>query len=147
MTTERDRDQWHTRDLHVLRAVADHDPHEDNWAATICAETLLDPDDFAESLRALEEANYVEAHWSRRMGGDFPMSARLRERGRRAVGVWPSAEATDRLIDALRQAEESTDDPEEKTLIRRAAGALGMVSREVMTDVLAAVVARQTGLG
>lgn len=145
--TDRDRDQWHTRDLHVLRAVADHDPHEDNWAANICGETLLEPDDFAESLRALEEAGYVEAHWSRRTGGNFPMAARLRERGRRAVGVWPSADGVDGLVEALRQAEQATDDPEEKTLIRRAAGALGMVSREVMTDVLAAIAVRSSGLG
>lgn len=143
----RDHDQWHTRDLHVLRAVADHDPHADNWAATICAETLLDPDDLTAALQALEEAGYVEVWWSRTYGGDDPLGARLRERGRRAVGVWPSAEAADGLIDALRRAEEATDDPEEKTLIRRAAGAIGMVSRDVMTDVLAAVIARQSGLG
>lgn len=145
--TDRDRDTWHTRDVHVLRSVADLDPHADNWAATICAQHLLDPDDLATSLQALEEAGYVEVWWSKTFGGDDPLGGRLRERGRRAVGVWPSAEAADGLIEALRHAEEATDDPEEKTLIRRAAGAIGMVSREVMTDVLAAVVARQTGLG
>jgi len=38
-------------------------------------------------------------------------------------------------------------DPEEKTLLRRAAGAVGSVSRDIMVDVVAAVVARQSGLG
>lgn len=49
---------------------------------------------------------------------------RLRERGRRAVGIWPNGESVDALVDALRQAGEATTDPEEKTLIRRPAGAL-----------------------
>jgi hypothetical protein len=71
----------------------------------------------------------------------------LTERGRRAVGLWPSGESADALVEALRQAEELTDDPEERTLIRRAAGAIGSVSREIMVDVVAAVVARQSGLG
>ncbi|MEE3128462.1 MAG: hypothetical protein VX494_14740 [Actinomycetota bacterium] len=145
--TDRDRDTWHTRDLHVLRAVADHDPHMDNWSATMCAEMVLDPDDLVAALQALEEARYIEVWWSRTFGGDDPLGARLRERGRRAVGVWPSAEAIDGLVEALRQAEEATEDPDERTLIRRAAGALGSVSRDVMTDVIAAVVARQSGLG
>lgn len=71
---------------------------------------------------------------------------RLTERGRRAVGLWPSERTADTLVDLLRQAEELTDDPEEKTLIRRAAGAIGSVSRDVITDVAAALARSQVGL-
>ena len=71
----------------------------------------------------------------------------ITERGRRTVGLWPSTESVDALVDALRQAEETTNDPEEKTLLRRAGGAIGSVSRDIMVDVIAAVVSRQSGLG
>jgi hypothetical protein len=77
---------------------------------------------------------------------DF-FATELTERGRRAVGLWPSGESADALVEALRQAEELTDDPKERTLIRRSAGAIGSVSREVLVDGVAAVVARRSGLG
>jgi hypothetical protein len=67
----------------------------------------------------------------------------ITERGRRAVGLWPSGESVDALVDALRKAEDATDDPEEKSAIRRAAGAVLGVGREVMTDVMAAVITKQ----
>jgi hypothetical protein len=71
----------------------------------------------------------------------------LTERGRRASGLWPGGESVEALIDALRQAEEAADDPEEMRIIRRAAGAIGMVSRDIMVDVVAAVVTKQSGIG
>ncbi|MEP6650890.1 MAG: hypothetical protein ABJA74_13425 [Lapillicoccus sp.] len=71
----------------------------------------------------------------------------LTERGRRAIGLWPSGETVDALVDALRQAEEATEDPEEKSLIRRAVGAVTSVSRDVMVDVVAAVINRQIAGG
>jgi hypothetical protein len=82
------------------------------------------------------------------LGGrtDFLVNG-ITERGRRAVGLWPSGEGVDALVDALRKAENTTDDPEEKTVLRRAAGAVGSVSRDIMVDVVAAVVSRQSGLG
>ncbi len=100
-------------------------------------------------LHLLEQSQYVEAEWGPMMlSGDQDLHAvDLTERGRRAVGTWPSSEGVDALVDALRQAEDTTSDPEEKTLIRRAAGAVGMVSRDVMVDVMGAVIARQSGIG
>lgn len=71
----------------------------------------------------------------------------LTERGRRAVGLWPSGEGVEALIDALRQAEETAEDAEERSALRRAWSSIGGVSREVMVDVIGAVVARQSGLG
>lgn len=82
------------------------------------------------------------------MGGtvDFFVTD-LPERGRRAVGLWSSGESVEALVDALCQAEETTDDEEEKSLLRRTAGAIGSASRDIMVDVVAAVVARQSGIG
>lgn len=70
----------------------------------------------------------------------------LTERGRSAVGLWPSERVGEELVDLLRQAADTVKDPEEQTLIRRASGAVGCVSRGVTTDVVAALVKSQVGL-
>lgn len=141
-------DQWSTRDLPVLIEIARAHNIDGRKLAPQIQETLgITEDDVHDAVEALHEASYLEAHWANSMGGRFLLGVKLRERGRRAVGLWPSGESVDALVDALRQAEETTDDPEEKTIIRRAAGAVGSVSREVMVEVMAAVIARQSGIG
>ena len=45
-------------------------------------------------------------------------------------------------MEALQQAAEATDDPEEKGALRKAAGAVLGVGRDVMTDVMGAVLAK-----
>lgn len=142
-------DQWSTRDLPVLLKLAEYRNLDGRQILPRIHEALggLAEDEMIESIDALEDGGYLEAHWQRMMSGRVLMGVKLRERGRRALGIWPSAEGVDALVDALRQAEDVVDDPEEKTLIRRAAGAVGSVSRDVMVDVMAAVIARQSGIG
>lgn len=109
--------------------------------------TELEDDEVIAALKGLLHG-YIVGKPMETMGGtiDFFVTD-LTERGRRSVGLWPSGESADALVDALRQAEELTEDPDEKTMIRRAAGAIGSVSRDIMVDVVAAVVSRQSGLG
>jgi hypothetical protein len=78
-------------------------------------------------------------------GGSFH-HIRLSEKGRRAVGLWPSERSADALVDLFRQAADLTDDPEEKGRLRAAAGAVMSVSRDIVADVGAAWVRSQTGL-
>lgn len=141
-------DRWHSRDFPLLLEVA----------RALDARTAIDAQALADDLQmsmadvdsawhALREAGYLRTLNRPRRLGDGAMSAlELTERGRRAVGLWPSEKAADTLVDLLRQAEDLTDDPEEKTLIRRAAGALGSVSRDVLTDVVAAIARQQMGV-
>lgn len=82
----------------------------------------------------------------RRLGDSEVTRIVLTERGLRAVGLWPSDHAGNQLADLLRQAAEATTDPEEQTILQRASGAVGSVSRGVMTDVLAALLKSQAGL-
>lgn len=148
--TEKLQDRWHSRDFPILVETArllDSGKHRvqafeaaDGEAISIEGAELA----FNALSPAYLEVMETEARMSQTRG-DL-IATGLTERGRRAVGLWPSGEGTDALVDALRQAEEATDDPEEKTLIRRAAGAVGSVSREVMADVIAAFVRQQTGL-
>jgi len=64
-----------------------------------------------------------------------------------ATGLHPDGDDdVSRLIDALRQAAELQSDPEEKSRIRRVVDAIGGVSREVLAEVVAAVITRSAGL-
>lgn len=143
-------DEWRSRDLPVLRAVAHKLTTEGRGVrVTDLAFSVEDEDSIEAALVALDGV-FIDCV---RLEGSLAdiqgelMAVRLTERGRRAVGLWPSADSADVLVDALRQAEDLVEDPEERNMIRRAAGAVGAVSRDVMVDVVAAVVARQSGIG
>lgn len=150
-------DRWSTRDFPVLLEVARvldgrHRPPDERETFEIVSEALdFEQEDVETSCRALVEATYLRREvptmdskpvtwWQ---WGWFVLT----ERGRRAVGLWPSGEGVDALVDALRQAEAETTDPEEKGRIRQAAASVMGVSRDVMVDVLGAVIARQSGMG
>lgn len=145
-------DRWSARDFPVLLALArrseEHGPDDVDLRA-VATVAKLPLDQVERSFDLLEKSQYLEAVWGPMMlSGDRQLHAvDLTERGRRAVGIWPSATGADALIDALRSAEEATQDPEERSAIRRAWSALGSVSRDVLVDVTAAVIARQSGMG
>ena len=141
-------DRWHSRDLPVLLQAA---RGLDAGDSEITSESLSRcPDlqglDVVAACRALTPAFLVSEKWESLGGPTTYFIEDLTERGRRTVGLWPSGENVDALVDALKQAEEATDDPEEKSAIRRAAGAVLGVGRDVMTDVMAAVIAKQMGM-
>lgn len=144
-------DRWSSRDFPVLVATARVLDGGGMPASVADVKAQLngdlEPDEIIAALKSLLHG-YIVGKPLDTLGGtmDFFVTD-LTERGRRAVGLWPSGESVDALVDALRQAESLTDDPEEKTMIRRAAGAIGSVSRDIMVDVVAAVVSRQSGLG
>ena len=142
-------DRWHTRDLLVLIETARAlDSHTQIDVPKIAADLQFSDDDVDAAWHALREGEYLRVLKDRpRRGGDGISSfIVLTERGRRAVGLWPSERGGDELADLLRQAADNVSDPDEQTILRRAAGAVGSVSRGVMTDVVAALVKSQAGL-
>lgn len=151
MTNDLLPDRWHSRDFPVLLAAArylDSDQLPPASAADLASETGLDAHDVIRACQALYPG-FIAGRPIESMGGvdDFFVTA-LTERGRRAVGLWPDGEdAVQQLLDALRQAEELTDDPDDKSALRKAGGQLASVSRGVVAEVIAAVIARQSGLG
>lgn len=148
-------DVWHGRDLPVLIAAARASEQEDGHigAAAIGEALGIDESAARRALGALTDAGYLreerpEVH--ARPGSilhdiPFPTWLELTERGRRAVGLWPSGDVADALVDALRQAERATTDPVEQSKVRQAAAALLSVPRDIMVDVTAALIARQMG--
>jgi hypothetical protein len=144
-------DRWSTRELPVLIAAAkrlDADPRTQIRSSVLAQDTGLDDADVIVAIHALTPS-YLDSTQVM-SGGAIPTRADVRaltERGRRAVGLWPSGENVDALVDALHQAEQIVEDPDEKSRLRQAAGAVGRVSRDVMVEVVAAVVAKQSGVG
>lgn len=148
--TQKLDDRWADRDLPVLISVAktlDADPGRIFLAQTVVDATGLEKQSVVSALVALNGVYIIgEPHVAWGHGVAEFVTSGLTERGRRTAGLWPDGDTVDSLIDALHQAEEATDDPEEKTLLRRAAGAIGSVSRDVITDVMTAVIRSQTGI-
>lgn len=146
---DRLHDRWNTRDFPVVVAVARELDEGTRVVSATDVATSLEMDflDVVTAMRALVPGYLVGRPVDSLAGTSEFFINQLTERGRRAVGIWPSGEGVDALVDALRQAEEATDDPEEKGILRRASGAVGMVSRDIMVDVVAAVVTKQSGIG
>ena len=141
-------DTWHPRELPVLVAIAEAKEAGDYGirARHLASSMGMDFDQVILAVEALTPT-YVSAKpldaWGGRM--DWGIQG-LTEAGRRAVGLWPDDRPVLDFIDALNRAAEATSDPEEKTLLRRAAGQLGMVSRDILIDITAAVMAKHAGV-
>jgi hypothetical protein len=138
-------DRWHARDFPILRRVAELSEieHSNEIRPEQFADDLgIDQDEALRAVVAMHDADYVVGINGDSLGGPYRILTGLTERGRRAVGVWPSGEKVDALVEALQQAAEATSHPEEKSALRRAAGAVLGVSKDVMTEVVAAVIAR-----
>ena len=148
MATERLSDTWTHRDLPVLVAVAGllEETGRIVRVAEVAKRSGLDNDAVISAMSALD-GPYLVGKPMDTFGGRIDYLAKaITERGRRTVGLWPDdSETADALLSLLREAENSVDDPEEKNLIRRAGGALGSISKDVLADVLAAYVRSQVG--
>jgi hypothetical protein len=143
-------DRWSSRDLpFLIEAARKIDAGQQYFpVTTMDTPTGMTPDDRLAATRGLVPSYLTAEPVTAAEVGTFDFFITgLTERGRRAVGLWPSGESVDALVDALRKAEEATDDPEEKSLIRRAAGAVTSVSRDIMVDVMGAVISRQISGG
>lgn len=117
---------------------------------------LAEVDDLDLDIDTIEMAcealvpTYLDAGRSPRRGGEtrgMLVMTGVTDEGRRATGLWPDGDtAVEQLLSALRQAEDLADDPDDQTALRKAGGQLTTVSRSVLAEVLAAVIARQAGL-
>lgn len=95
-------DKWRTRETPILEAIAEieakGDPHAD--FDEIVEATGLGEADVSQGLRALYDADYLTGtNPGVRANGWFRLDqVRFLERGRRAVGQWPPADAYDALL-------------------------------------------------
>ncbi len=141
-------DQWHSRDLPVLVETADRLKTSPTVTSGQIAPAIgIDADQAARAFDALI-GTYLVGKVQRAGNGEIyvAIATGVTERGRRTTGLWPDGDsAVEQLLSALRQAEELTDDPDDKSALRKASGQLASVSRSVVAEVIAAVVMRQAG--
>jgi hypothetical protein len=138
-------DRWATRDLPVLRRIAEVvevDNADEVRPEGVAADLGIPQDDALRAMIALHGSGYIEGDRANSLVGKYIFATDLTERGRRAVGIWPSSDGVDALVEALQQAAAATDDPDEKGALRKAASAILGVGRDVMTDVIGAVLAK-----
>ena len=138
---DRPDDVWTNRDFPVLREVVRRFDRGDNtvWGQDVAAALSISPEDVARSGRALERRGLVEALIP--LQGQAVQFRDVSGEAYLLTGLHPRGEdAVDRLIDALLQAVGEVSAPEEKTKLKRAAEALGDVSKSVAGGVLTAFI-------
>jgi hypothetical protein len=137
-------DMWHSRDLPVLReAVRRLDPwpshppsHKEMIEATGLSEAHV-----RAAATALQQARLVEVLHDG--GGSFTFWA-ITPEARRLTGVWPTPEiAADRLIAAIEAAIERTDDPAQKSRLRKIRDSFLAAGRDLTVSIAAAVITGQ----
>jgi hypothetical protein len=119
----------------------------------VIAELGRPPGDAAtgRALDALSRADYIEGQFIEQ--SSVPVLITSTEKGLQEASGWPKpggagAEQVELLLRLLDERIASAATPEEeKGRLRRARDAVAGVGREVFAEVLAAYVARQTGLG
>ena len=91
-------------------------------------------------VRALADAEYIEVRWGATATASVPaMIEMVKERARRELGSWPSAETIlQSLVDALGEAAERESEPEEKGRLREAAEVIGGAAKDLAVAVIAA---------
>lgn len=145
--TEKLPDAWATRDYPVLRELTRLiDEHGASIGAGDVADALgMDPDLVQKAGRALERRGLVSLQ-AKSADGNFYLFGDVSGAAYLITGLHPDGDdALSRLIDGLRQAAEQTGDEDERGRLRRAADALGSVTRDIGVQVLTAVITKQAG--
>ena len=139
--------RFETRDLPFLRVAADRlDQSAMPFRATQLAdETGLTAEECVAAARALLQGGYLEGKPSGSMQGIYEVIlSDLTERGRRAVGIWPTEDTAEAFEAALLEVADRTKDPEQAGRLRRIAREFAGMTRELMVEVGAAAISRAT---
>lgn len=146
-------DTWACRDLPVLVEVAGiADKLDTVQPSRVAAATGLDDHDVLAAIQALVHAGYLHENRSKlglNGSGDIyvvmPGWLIPSERGRRAVGLWPSEEtALDRMVEKLRAiAEDAEADEETRSRARRILDNILAGGREIGLAVASAMITGQ----
>ncbi len=141
---------WERVALPVLRWISEYEGIGSVSVGELANELALDPWEVANELDRLTNENYIAGDFTKTGTGGDPRPwfapKRLGANGARAVGMWPSGNTGDVLLDVLRALEESTPDPDQKTRLKRAADALGGMTRDLLVDLGASFLKQAAGL-
>ena len=138
-------DTWWSRDLPVLDAAVQLFQEQDFVeAGELARATGFDVKDVARALRDMQ-GHYVGQIQS--MGDmDRWCITEVTPEARRAVGQWPTPEnVVDRLAEAFTAAAEHEPDTERRSKLREVGGFLAETGKDFAAEIVAKVIAHQTG--
>jgi hypothetical protein len=143
------RSTWEDREEPILLAVWRYDEQGETeiGLAEIAEAAGLDPQLTRRVARALVEEGYMDGASVSLLGGGYELRApRLRERGRVAIGQWPTQDGYEALLQAVDERIAATSDPAEKTRLERFRAAAGDVGKNVVGALLTAALRGYAGL-
>jgi DNA-binding transcriptional ArsR family regulator len=141
-------DTWHSRDFPVLREIAkqveEYIPGMAWPDIESVAEALdMDMTTVDKAAAALRRAGLIDGVMSSNRMGPITYTS-VSPEARRLVGFWPSPEtAADRLIAAIEAAIERTDDPVQKSRLRKIRDGFLGAGRDLTVSIGAAVITGQ----
>ena len=97
-------------------------------------------------VRALAESGYVIGHDNSTSVGWDLYGIRLLERGRRAIGQWPTEDVYETLVLMLQTQISNETDPERRSRLQKLLATVTDVGKDVAGSVLAAWFRQMTGL-
>jgi len=135
-------DTWSWREKPILEALASK---EDSGGPTMSWELAtsvdLTEDDFKRGLRALYESGFIAG--DSLVAEDFILGGvRLTERGRRAVGQWPSQDLASELVQLLGRMVDSEPDSDQKGRLKRLQTAVTGVGTDLLAKVISELLTR-----
>lgn len=144
-------DVWLTEDLpflHAVRAAEDEAPPGASVSIKDNQEHFdLELDKALKVATRLMKADYIDAKPLETMAGTLDVYVDgLTERGRRAVGQWPSDDPWASLVELLSQQIEEEQDEAKKGKLVRFRDAVLTGGREVVTSVLTEMAKQQMGI-
>ena len=139
---------WNERELKILEAVARCEESDEInvGVADLANRAALDPQTTARGVRALVDAGYMTGADASTLDGYDLLAPRLLERGRRAIGQWPSEQTFEAFLQALDEQIVETEDPLERSRLEKLRAAAADVGKGVVGAVLTAIIKQQTGL-
>lgn len=140
---------WYTRELPVLIAaieyLEEHDYERTLQAFHLAPVVGMDATEVGKALKAMD-GTYVRISLT---GQGLPgaLVHEVYSAGRRAAGQWPTPElVAQKLVTGLETAAATEADPEKKSKLRQTADFLGSAGKDLLINITASVIAKQSGI-
>ncbi len=144
-------DTWSGVAFPILHWIGGHEGLDPVDVRTLVDALGVDAVIVAIELQRLVDGGYLAGEFRKLSSGGEPelwylIPTQLSERGARVVGLWPSGDAGDVLLDVLERAEETEPDAVQRSLLAEARDALATLTKERVTELALSVVKGTAGL-
>jgi hypothetical protein len=139
---------WNEREQKILEVVArfEEDDEINVGVADLAKAAGLDFENSFERGSGASGRRLHERRGASTLDGYDLLAPRLLERGRRAIGQWPSEQTFEAFLHALDEQIVETEDPLERSRLEKLRAAAADVGKGVLGAVLTAIIKQQTGL-